>query len=390
MLKDTRENSVDELMNRPVPQPAEENVQSILTTQCGLQNNLHLDESRTSYAEQRPFAHGRGSVSASEPPLFALPPPRSQRRAFMALANVRHPCRCFRRNQLNSWDATIVRFKAEYQRRVCAAEKMYNAALRMMQMLAMYLLVQILSIVLYAALLCVATQLVRLQESIALPTVALVVLTVHVAVENVYYLFLTGKIGLQSCCANKEETQQSVALFFAGTEIILTVVLAFQTKSLIESDDTGLNRWGIVLAIFAAARPVADSLVLHVICAVYLVVWVIILFWMLLFYSIVYLFYYTFCDKCGRGSARVDPNSRLTTITLLLDEITLQFQRGVSTHRCSICLAEYAEGDRVAIFDCSASHVFHYVCARDWLMGNNLCPVCRAPVFPQEVYETFS
>uniref|UniRef100_A0A1I8BZF0 RING-type domain-containing protein n=1 Tax=Meloidogyne hapla TaxID=6305 RepID=A0A1I8BZF0_MELHA len=44
--------------------------------------------------------------------------------------------------------------------------------------------------------------------------------------------------------------------------------------------------------------------------------------------------------------------------------------------QCSICLNEYAIGDKVHITQCK--HMFHIDCIRTWLKGTNkTCPICR-------------
>lgn len=49
---------------------------------------------------------------------------------------------------------------------------------------------------------------------------------------------------------------------------------------------------------------------------------------------------------------------------------------------CSICLANYQEGDLVACNKSSnCKHVFHSDCLTKWLMLRNDCPICRVSFF---------
>ena len=48
---------------------------------------------------------------------------------------------------------------------------------------------------------------------------------------------------------------------------------------------------------------------------------------------------------------------------------------------CSICWAEYKEGDRIALFTCEAGHAFHLECLYKWLRTNSTCPLCRSHIY---------
>jgi hypothetical protein len=50
---------------------------------------------------------------------------------------------------------------------------------------------------------------------------------------------------------------------------------------------------------------------------------------------------------------------------------------------CSICLDEYAPGDRISRAKnvSSCQHLFHEHCITGWLMNNDNCPICRASYF---------
>ncbi|KAK9698371.1 hypothetical protein RND81_08G099600 [Saponaria officinalis] len=51
-------------------------------------------------------------------------------------------------------------------------------------------------------------------------------------------------------------------------------------------------------------------------------------------------------------------------------------QGGEDTDVCSICLDEFKEGSCVGVLDCS--HEFHSECVKNWLVINNVCPLCKA------------
>ena len=49
-----------------------------------------------------------------------------------------------------------------------------------------------------------------------------------------------------------------------------------------------------------------------------------------------------------------------------------------SAESCSVCLEEYAEGDRVRTLPCG--HQFHSRCVDRWLQNNRACPICKKEI----------
>jgi E3 ubiquitin-protein ligase RLIM len=45
---------------------------------------------------------------------------------------------------------------------------------------------------------------------------------------------------------------------------------------------------------------------------------------------------------------------------------------------CTICVAEYTEGNKIRILPCS--HEYHVHCIDRWLFENSTCPICRRQV----------
>lgn len=44
---------------------------------------------------------------------------------------------------------------------------------------------------------------------------------------------------------------------------------------------------------------------------------------------------------------------------------------------CSICMADYEEGDTVLLFSCAGSHYFHRDCINKWMDRSASCPMCK-------------
>ncbi|XP_010919411.3 RING-H2 finger protein ATL79 [Elaeis guineensis] len=53
---------------------------------------------------------------------------------------------------------------------------------------------------------------------------------------------------------------------------------------------------------------------------------------------------------------------------------------------CAICLAEFAEGERVRVLP-ACNHGFHVKCVQAWLASRPSCPTCRATVAAGELPE---
>nr|XP_020455694.1 E3 ubiquitin-protein ligase RNF6 [Monopterus albus]XP_020455695.1 E3 ubiquitin-protein ligase RNF6 [Monopterus albus]XP_020455696.1 E3 ubiquitin-protein ligase RNF6 [Monopterus albus]XP_020455697.1 E3 ubiquitin-protein ligase RNF6 [Monopterus albus] len=51
---------------------------------------------------------------------------------------------------------------------------------------------------------------------------------------------------------------------------------------------------------------------------------------------------------------------------------------GEMSRACSVCINEYAQGNKLRRLPCS--HEFHIHCIDRWLSENNTCPICRQPI----------
>ena len=47
--------------------------------------------------------------------------------------------------------------------------------------------------------------------------------------------------------------------------------------------------------------------------------------------------------------------------------------------KCSICLNEFKEMERVKLFSCGM-HLFHKDCIMKWLLDKDICPLCKKPI----------
>ena len=52
---------------------------------------------------------------------------------------------------------------------------------------------------------------------------------------------------------------------------------------------------------------------------------------------------------------------------------------------CVVCMVDFNEGDIVTPLRCDMRHTFHYECIIAWFDTNNVCPVCRTHINPDDM-----
>nr|GLL26456.1 E3 ubiquitin-protein ligase RNF12-like [Ipomoea trifida] len=62
-------------------------------------------------------------------------------------------------------------------------------------------------------------------------------------------------------------------------------------------------------------------------------------------------------------------------IMSLLGTSTFETSSDEDKDSCCICLDEFSTGDELGKINCE--HKFHFMCIREWLKRNNICPICR-------------
>jgi hypothetical protein len=74
---------------------------------------------------------------------------------------------------------------------------------------------------------------------------------------------------------------------------------------------------------------------------------------------------------------------RAETVEGRLRDPTSDLEENAVENCCSICLDEYAHGDRIsgAKNTSSCQHLFHEHCITSWLMNHDNCPICRVSYF---------
>lgn len=55
------------------------------------------------------------------------------------------------------------------------------------------------------------------------------------------------------------------------------------------------------------------------------------------------------------------------------------------TDECCICMEKFADGrDSITPLSHNSRHFFHTRCIEEWLKNNNVCPICRTEIKPEE------
>lgn len=74
-------------------------------------------------------------------------------------------------------------------------------------------------------------------------------------------------------------------------------------------------------------------------------------------------------DRFSRQQIASLPSSSYTSKDAAYDE-------------CSVCLADFSDGDEVVQLPCAAAHIFHKQCAAECLSRSKYCPLCRVDLLP--------
>ncbi|XP_010934148.1 RING-H2 finger protein ATL79 [Elaeis guineensis] len=77
-----------------------------------------------------------------------------------------------------------------------------------------------------------------------------------------------------------------------------------------------------------------------------------------------------------KGKSRSEEASRAETLPSLV--YTAGTRLAGAAAECAICLAEFAEGERVRVLP-ACNHGFHIKCVQAWLATRSSCPTCRTP-----------
>ncbi|CAH9145401.1 unnamed protein product [Cuscuta epithymum] len=100
--------------------------------------------------------------------------------------------------------------------------------------------------------------------------------------------------------------------------------------------------------------------------------------------SIYHRYYYEISERESAFSAAAIAAAGNISTGLSAIEIsnlkTEKFDGNTNGELCSVCLAEYKEGDVITPLEPSCSHIFHNECVVKWLRKNRRCPLCRSQV----------
>ena len=85
----------------------------------------------------------------------------------------------------------------------------------------------------------------------------------------------------------------------------------------------------------------------------------------------------SYCCRCS-NTQEYNMNDNMNdneTSLLSLNSIDYNICVDSNQKKCSICLEDYQQNDKISILKCD--HIFHNECIKKWLNNNGTCPFCR-------------
>lgn len=85
------------------------------------------------------------------------------------------------------------------------------------------------------------------------------------------------------------------------------------------------------------------------------------------------------CLSGFRGRENSSPHlNRLPGVLSFLQKNAKEYhQKDGQSEQCAICLDDFKEGDGKQIAELKCSHIFHLKCLSEWVVKNDVCPMCR-------------
>eukprot|EP00831_Metopus_contortus_P029455 TRINITY_DN24232_c0_g1_i4.p1 TRINITY_DN24232_c0_g1~~TRINITY_DN24232_c0_g1_i4.p1 ORF type:complete len:251 (+),score=37.83 TRINITY_DN24232_c0_g1_i4:44-796(+) len=188
----------------------------------------------------------------------------------------------------------------------------------------------------------------------------------------------------QSTWGTREEGKHSLLLFNSLMGLLFHSTVWILSLENIEE----LNN--ILLLAAVVLQSVVDSNLMNMGCIIIILIMILFIFLVYLFYVVIYYCYLCCCTGCKSPSSTAYQEKRMEIIAHLLDDVSFSYCRNINANSCTVCLADFKNGENVVILDCSERHVFHMDCIKSWLEKANVCPACRAPIIPQDIYEPVS
>eukprot|EP00826_Nyctotherus_ovalis_P003827 TRINITY_DN1078_c0_g1_i3.p1 TRINITY_DN1078_c0_g1~~TRINITY_DN1078_c0_g1_i3.p1 ORF type:complete len:300 (-),score=58.78 TRINITY_DN1078_c0_g1_i3:218-1030(-) len=225
------------------------------------------------------------------------------------------------------------------------------------------------------------------EEVNAFSLLSTVFLSVYMLMQIIVFLVLNEKIHLERCLGKKPEAFQSICIVY----IIIGVTFYLIFGCLIKVAFSGHFSMTLIGVLSVIPLIILDGIAIYLTYPVICLSLMLLLVLTTVLYTILYLIYYTVYRRCHSSSAEELALKVKLNISEVLDKVAYKYS--VKSHMqqrreilCSVCL-ESLEGRLVVCLDCNPSHVFHKKCIKTWIFKDNVCPLCKLPIMPEEVYD---
>ena len=223
-------------------------------------------------------------------------------------------------------------------------------------------------------------------NKVVLPYLTTISLAVYMIIQNVYFFFLHGKLKVEKCLKDYSEAQQIMGIFYTFLSIIanaLLLSLSYCTFQLTFSSSTTL---AMIFGIIGIFQVITDGHVLHLLCPAVFLLSLAILMVAFASYSMAYFVCHIFCKQFQSRNDKATEAAKKNAINGIVAQVAFPYCCTSDHLECVVCLQTIKQDESAVFLDCSQSHVFHSFCMSEWLCRANMCPMCRAPVIPEEMY----
>jgi len=208
----------------------------------------------------------------------------------------------------------------------------------------------------------------------------------YTSLQTVYYCYQKGLLPA-SCYEEVGDGVNSLTLVYTGESIVMYIFWIANIKNLLSLDSSLATTIGKMNIISCILLSLLDTALLHLLHGAGIIASFILAVLTLCVYEILYTGYYMFYLKCEMYSEERATSELKQQLVPILRDLAISYGPDVFSTTCPICLDKFAKDkDVVVILDCDSKHVLHKVCAGEWLLHSNTCPMCRKLIFPSSLY----
>ena len=255
--------------------------------------------------------------------------------------------------------------------------------LKLIKCIGLHLIRQIIIlgiIVLYIKLMIGSDLILKKNSGKSLPVISAIV---YFIVQNCLFFFLHKKLHLEKCYKDRAEATQTTCNFY----VIITLLYNLSQIWMIPEFTSYTLCFLLIVMVFQLAFDghIFQLTVFFIFCFIilkYVFSYIVV--------SICHLLDFVLRRRCQIENNELLEKKKMENILMMLNKLKWLYYCEESNELnnfefCSICL-ENLEEAYVVRLDCSQNHIFHKECIYEWLLKENLCPLCRSKVIPEQLY----